>query len=252
MNPITGISLLDWFLGLLNVHGYLLVFGFTVFENLFVIGSFTPGETVVMAAAFLATPAQGSLSLPFVWIVSVVGTTVGSNVSYFLGRKGGKDALIRYGRRFRISEERIAEAEAYFYKHGSKTVFISRFAAGFKNFVPMIAGVSKMELAYFEGWTILGAITYTSLMCAIGYFVGNNFDRALAIARSIGYVGLGVFAIFLFALWYGRRAFFDRKLDQAAEEAEFVRSLVVGADLHESECPEPDQSVDECDAFDEP
>ncbi|MDP2181750.1 MAG: DedA family protein [Actinomycetota bacterium] len=252
MHPITGIAALDWFLGMLDSHGYLLVFGFTIFENLFVIGSFTPGETVVMAAAFLSTPAQGSLSLPLVWIVSVVGTTVGSNISYFIGRRGGEDALLRYGRRFRISEERITEAEAYFYKHGSKTVFISRFAAGFKNFVPMIAGVSKMDLAYFQGWTILGAITYTSLMCAIGYFVGNNFDRALAIARSIGYVGLTIFALFLFALWYGRRAFFDRKLDEAAEEAELVRSLLDGAELHESGCPEPDELAEEDEAFDEP
>ena len=168
MEPITGIALVDWFLSLLNLHGYLLVFGFTIFENLFVIGSFTPGETVVMAAAFMSTPQMGGLNITWVWIVSVIGTVTGSNISYWIGRLGGRDTFLRMGKRFRVKEEHIVAAEEYFYTHGSKTVLFSRFAAGFKNFVPMIAGVSKMHLGYFEGWTVAGAVIYTSLMSAVG------------------------------------------------------------------------------------
>jgi membrane protein DedA with SNARE-associated domain len=111
MEPVTGIAFIDWFLGLLDVAGYPIVFGFTVFENLFVIGGITPGETIVVAAAFLSTPQYGSLQWPLVWLASVVGTVLGSNISYFLGRRGGRDALLRYGSRFHISEKRIADAE---------------------------------------------------------------------------------------------------------------------------------------------
>ncbi len=195
MGPITGVPVLDWFLGLLDVAGYPIVFGATVLENIFVVGALTPGETIVMAAAFLSTPRYGTLSLPAVWLSSVVGTTIGSNISYYLGRKGGRDALLRYGHRFRISEERIAEAEEYFLLHGSKTVLIARFTAGFKNFVPMIAGVSKMGLPWFELYTVLGAMLYTTLMVVLGYFVGENFERALTIASGIGYAGIGVLVV---------------------------------------------------------
>ncbi len=242
LDPITGIVIVDWFLSLLDTWGYLLVFGFTIFENLFVIGSFTPGETVVMAAAFLSTPDKGSLTLSLVWIASVVGTVTGSNISYFLGRRGGRDALMRFGKRFRISAERINEAEAYFCKYGSKTVFMSRFAAGFKNFVPMIAGVSKMHLAYFEAWTLLGAITYTSLMCAIGWFVGENFDRALAISSRIGIVGMVLFAIVIAIALIGRRRFLDRQ--RAAldlEDVEIPEELRIPVD----EAAEDDESGSE-------
>ncbi len=211
IDPITGIALVDWFLSLLNQYGYFLVFGFTVFENLFVVGSFTPGETVVMAAAFLASPAHGELSLTAVWITSVVGTITGSNISYWVGRRGGRETLIKFGRRFRISEERIEEAEQYFFQHGSKTVFMSRFAAGFKNFVPMIAGVSKMRLAYFEGWTVLGAVTYTSIMCAVGYFVGENFDQALRIMQQIGAVGMVLFVAVIIIAMRGRKRLSEKR-----------------------------------------
>ena len=117
-----------------------------------------------MAAAFLSTPGQGSLDIALVWIASFVGTVVGSNITYFMGRRGGRDLLLQDRPALPASTRNaLAAAEEYFFRHGSKTVFLSRFAAGFKNFVPMIAGVSKMHLAYFEGWTFVGAALYTTL-----------------------------------------------------------------------------------------
>lgn len=218
MQPLTGVPIIDWVLGFMDVWGYALVLLFTVFENLFIIGSFTPGETIVMAAAFLSTPENGHLWLPVVWVLSVVGTMIGSNISYWFGRRGGRDGLLRYGRRFKVDEERVAAAEAYFYRHGSKTVFLSRFVAGFKNFVPVIAGVSRMPLAYFQGWTLLGAVAYTSIMCAIGYFVGENFERALQIARDVGFIGLAIIVGVIVALLVGRRRFSARRRDELLDE----------------------------------
>lgn len=245
MDPITGIPLVDWFLGLLDAFGYLLVFGFTIFENLFIIGSITPGETVVMAAAFLSTPDQGSLTLAYVWITSVIGTTVGANISYWFGRIGGRDTVLRIGRRFRVKEEHISAAEEYFYSYGSKTVFLSRFAAGFKNFVPMIAGVSKMHLAYFEGWVLLGAITYTSIMCAVGYFVGENFDRALSIAAQIGYVGMALFLALIAALWWDRRRRSKRRIAELAEDREYVNGAFAAIEAHgDSQTKNPSSEED--------
>ena len=218
MEPVTGVAIIDWVLGLLDVAGYPIVFGITVFENLFVIGGITPGETIVVAAAFLSTPQYGSLQWPLVWLASVLGTVVGSNVSYFLGRKGGRDALIRYGSRFHISEKRIVDAEAYFLVHGSKTVLIGRFTAGFKNFTPMIAGVSRMKVAWFEAYTVLGAMLYSAAMVLIGYFLGENFERALAFAAGLGYAGVVVVVIIVAVLFVARRRRKKRRMIEKALE----------------------------------
>ncbi len=205
MDAVTGIWIVDWFLSMLDQWGYLVTFAATIIENLFVIGSFTPGETIVMAAAFVSS--KGDLMLPAVWFASVFGTATGSNLSYALGRAGGRDALVRYGKRFHIGEDRIHEADRYFNTHGSETVLLARFAAGFKNFVPMMAGASKMHLGWFEFYTFLGAMLYTSIMCAIGYFLGENFDFALKIASRLGYAGSILFLFLILFLLFGGRRF---------------------------------------------
>jgi len=221
--PVTGIAIVDWFLRFLDTWGYLIVFGFTVSENIFVLGSFTPGETVVMAAAFVAS--MGELNVVGVWFASVIGTIVGSNLSYALGRKGGREMLMRFGDRFHISDDRITAAEEYFFKHGSKTVFLARFAAGVKNFVPMIAGVSHMGLFWFELYTLLGAITYTTIGVLIGYFIGENFEQAAAILGNVGFVGLALFVAVIVVLLLGRRRYIRSQTqelvaEELAEEAE--------------------------------
>lgn len=209
--PSTGFPLIDWFLALLDSWGYLLVFGFTIFENLFVIGSVTPGETVVIAASTVA--ANGQLVLAGVWVASVVGTVLGSNVSYWAGRWAGLDAVkafagriaaTRIGRIMRIDAAALDEVRDHFHTVGAKTVLISRFAIGAKNFVPAMAGATNMPVFWFELYTAIGAVLYTSMMCLIGWFLGENLDLALRVASGIGYVGLGLMLLFLLAIWYGR------------------------------------------------
>jgi membrane-associated protein len=212
--PTTGIGPVDWFLALLDAWGYLIVWFFTVFENLFIVGSFTPGETVVIAAAAVA--ANGGLFLAGVWIASVVGTIMGSNFTYFLGRRAGLLGVravaarlsdTRIGRLFKLQEEAVDELYDHFHKDGAKTVLISRFAIGAKNMVPAVAGATRMPFVWFQAYTVLGAVVYTTLMCAIGWILGENLERAVRVASGIGYAGLAVFAGFIFMLWYGRRRY---------------------------------------------
>lgn len=228
MIPQTGIAILDWFIAAMDSWGYLIVFGFTVFENLFVVGSLTPGETVVIIAALLAE--RDMLMLPIVWLASLVGTVTGSNISYWLGRRAGMNGVrsfvgrvaeSRPGRLMRIDDEGVDDVYEHFHTQGAKTVFLSRFAIGAKNFVPAIAGATKMPVFWFEAYTVFGAIVYTSLMCGIGWFLGENLDYALRIVSNITYAGLVVFLLFLFSAIYAQRRFKARRAaERAAAEAD--------------------------------
>jgi len=210
------------------------VFGFTIFENLFVIGSFVPGETVVMAAGFVS--AGGHLNPWLVGISSMVGTLTGSNISYWFGRRGGRAALIRWGGKF-FDEERILAAEEYFELHGNKTVLVSRFAAGFKNFVPVIAGVSHMRVWIFELYTFVGALMYTTLMVMLGRIFADNFDRAITIARDITWFGLFVLVVMVGVVLWGRHRYIERKVELLAEQAAMDE-----ADEARADAPDGDRS----------
>lgn len=255
MIPSTGNPIIDWILGLLVAYGYLIVLGITIFENLFVIGSLTPGETVVMAAAFVA--AGGGLSLPLVWTASVLGTTIGSNLSYWFGHARGRAALdalglrvegTRVGRLVGIHRGSMAEAEEYFVRYGSKTIFISRFAWGLKNFMPVVAGASRMRLFWFELWTLLGAVTYTSVMCAIGWFLGKSFERAMSVAGGIAWVGFAIAGVILGTLVVVRIR--STRKAQREAEAQAARLAFEGATLDDSVVHE--QIDPAADGLDEP
>lgn len=209
--PQTGIPVIDWFLAALDAWGYLIVFGFTILENLFVVGSLTPGETIVIAAALVAS--RGGLVIAGVWIASFVGTVTGANISYQLGRRAGLEGVRAFverlaatwvGKVFRIDASGLDEIQKHFDDHGSKTVLISRFAIGAKNFVPAMAGASCMKVFWFELYTVVGAILYTTAMCLIGWFLGTNIELALRVASGIGYAGLAILALFMVVLWAAR------------------------------------------------
>jgi membrane protein DedA with SNARE-associated domain len=222
--PQTGIAVIDWFLAALESWGYLIVFGFTIFENLFVVGSFTPGETVVIAGALVAS--QDSLAIGGVWLASVAGTILGSNISYWLGRRAGlssvkafteRIAATRIGRIFRIDAEGLEEVHEHFHTQGAKTVLISRFAIGAKNFVPAVAGATEMPVFWYELYTVLGAMLYTTIMCSIGWFLGANLDLALTVASGVGYVGLAIMALFVGGILVARNRIKARR-DKRDEE----------------------------------
>lgn len=222
----TGIPVLDWFLSLLDAWGYLVVFAFTVFENLFVLGSLTPGETVVIAASFVA--ARGLLSITGVWFASVFGTFVGSNISYWLGRRAGMDSVrgfvcrassTRVGRLLRIDDSGLDDVREHFHTDGAKTVLLSRFAVGAKNFVPAVAGATRMPVFWFELYVLIGAIAYTSLMCVIGWFVGNNLDYALEIVQNVTLAGLVIFLLFIGSAIYARRRLKRRRARRLSAES---------------------------------
>ncbi len=225
MVPETGIAIVDSFLALLGQSGYLVVFAATVSENVFVVGSLTPGEMVVIASSFVAS--AGGLKLWLVWGASVLGTVAGSNLSYLLGRKAGIEnvralaervAATRIGRILRIDPAGIDEVQEHFDVDGSKTVFFSRFATGAKNFVPAMAGAVRMPVFWFEFHTLLGAITQSTLMCVIGWFVGENMDRALRVATGASWVGFAVFVSFVLGVWLTRKRVKARRAAQALAE----------------------------------
>ncbi|HEY3317905.1 MAG TPA: DedA family protein [Coriobacteriia bacterium] len=195
--PVTGIHVVDLLFGLLAQHAYLIAFAFAVVENVFVVGSFSFGETALLAAGFVASlsPTDRVAPLPLFAVV-FLGEVLGSNVSYFIGLRGGRPLLERFGPRL---ARRIGDAEAYFERRGSATILLGRFAPGIKNFVFTIAGVSRMRLAVFEAYSVAGALAYSAAVIALGYFFGSNFQGLLKAVHGAGYAAL--FLVVALAAW---------------------------------------------------
>ncbi len=197
-------SVLQWLLYWFQLYGYYVVFVALLAENTVVLGLIIPGETVLLAASFLA--AQGELSLPAVMAVGWSGAVCGNNIGYLIGRHGGRPFLERYGRYFLISPERLAAAERYFDSHGPRTVFVGRFAAGVRVFISMLAGASHMDYRKFLLYTLASVTIWTLALTLLGYFFGYNWPLLQRILKQLGWGALILLtAAVALAVWRKRR-----------------------------------------------
>jgi len=183
----------------ISKYGYIFVFLAVALENGAFIGLLIPGETILLTASFVAS--MGILNIYVLIPVVIIGAFLGDNFAYFLGKKGGRPVLVKYGPKIRISEEKLKKAENFYEKHGAKTVIIGRWTAFLRTFTAFLAGVNGMNYPKFFLYNAIGAITWGLGNCLFGYYFGKNMDLILSIIHKIGWVTLAII-IFMILLWY--------------------------------------------------
>jgi membrane protein DedA with SNARE-associated domain len=159
-----------------------------------------PGETVLLFASFLAYSEQ-SLHLPYIILIGIVACTVGDNIGYAIGRRGGRPLLERYQRFFRIRNETIAKGERLFGKYGSVTVLFARFVFGLRIIAGPLAGVLQMPWRQFAVFNFLGAIIWVTVISCVGYFVGTEWTELLRVMKHINTGVLIVAALVVAVIW---------------------------------------------------
>jgi len=196
-------GLINTVLGALTSMGYP---GIAAIVGLESAGLPLPGETTLLAASYLA--ATGHLSLPLVIASATLGAVVGDSVGYFVGRKGGRRFLERYGRYVGITHKKLAKADGHFVRHGGKTVFFGRFVAVLRILAGPLAGASNMPYRRFLAANIAGAVAWASTMGTLGFFFGKPVAAFLSQLGIWALVALAVFLILRFVLgrrWSNRR-----------------------------------------------
>lgn len=187
-----------------SLYGYYLVFFGVMLENSALLGLVVPGETLLIIAAFYA--AQNNLQIEYVIAVAFVGAVIGDNLGYWIGRRGGRAFLEKYGRWVFISERRIQAVQRYYQKHGGKTVLIARFTAFLRALAAITAGISHMEYRLFFLYDLAGAVVWAIGISLLGYFFGQNWRLLDTLINRIGW---GIFillvVIIVGAVVYRRR-----------------------------------------------
>lgn len=194
-------GLANMVLGALASAGYL---GIAAIVGLESAGLPLPGETTLLAASYLAS--TGQLSLPLVIGAAALGAVVGDSVGYFVGRKGGRRFLERYGRYVGITPGKLEKADGYFARHGGKTVFFGRFVAVLRILAGPLAGASNMPYGRFLAANVAGAVVWAAAMGTLGFFFGKPVTAFLGHLGIWALVALAAFLALRFALkrWRSR------------------------------------------------
>jgi undecaprenyl-diphosphatase len=152
------------------------------------VGLLAPGETFILVGGLVA--GQGQISvvalIAIVWTAAVAGDVT----SFVLGRRLGRDFMLRHGARVKITPERIEQVERFYGRHGGKAVFLGRFVGLIRAISPFVAGSSGMSLRRFLPYDVLGAGIWGGGLCVLGYVFWQSFDKVATYA-SRGLLALG-------------------------------------------------------------
>ncbi len=172
----------EWLLDLFARYGYAVVFAGVLLENA---GVPVPGETVLLAGAALAH--FGRLSLLTVVLTAIVGATVGDNLGFLVGRRGGRTLAERHGWKIGLTAARLKQFDRFFERYGAQTVFIARFVTGLRVFGAILAGGSGLPWRTFLFYNLAGATVWSAAVGTAGYFLAYSW---LTLERWIGRSGV--------------------------------------------------------------
>ena len=183
--------------------GYAAIFVLSVLQSCCVP---TSSELTMGFAGFFA--AGGHLSLPGAIAVGAGGELVGAYIAYFVGRVGGRPFVERYGKYILVSHRDLDRAEAWYDRHGTWGVLVSRLLPVIRNFVAVPAGIAEVPLVRFGVLTAVGSIVWDGAMALIGYELSGSYTKIMHGFSDAGYV-LGALAVIAlaFVIWHRYRSF---------------------------------------------
>jgi membrane protein DedA with SNARE-associated domain len=172
---------------LIKVHGPWIIAVVVALESA---GVPLPGETILVAAALLATTNQ--IDIAIIVAAAATGAIVGDGIGYTVGRRFGTPFLRKYGRYIRLDENRLLIGRYLFFRYGNAVVFLGRFVAVLRMFAALLAGANSMPAGRFFFFNVTGGICWACLFGFGAYAVGTEMFR---VSKALGLVSLGLFIV---------------------------------------------------------
>ena len=132
-----------------------------------------PSELIMPFSGYLVY--LGRFNLFMVAIVGMVGCNVGSAFGYWIGAKGGRPFVERYGKWVLMSHHDLDRMVWFFQKYGSIAVLLARMLPVVQTFISIPAGIARMPRLRFHIYTSLGSITWYTCLTYAGMKLGEKW-----------------------------------------------------------------------------
>src|ERR1700733_8943750 len=160
--------------------GYALLAGVVFAETGLLVGLFLPGDSLLFTVGVVC--GAGELNIVSVCALLTVMSIIGDQSGYFIGYRTGpaifkrKDSLL-------FKQEYVHRTQAFYEKHGGKTLIYAKFVPIVRTFAPFMAGVGQMRYSRFLGFNVVGGVLWVLSATLAGYFLGGyapvrrNFEK---------------------------------------------------------------------------
>lgn len=176
---------------LLEAIGYLGIFAIIFAESGLLIGFFLPGDSLLFTAGFLAS--QGIFNILWLAGLCFLAAVLGDSVGYAFGHRVGRRIFTREDSII-FHKHNLQRAQAFYDRHGGKTIILARFLPVVRTFAPILAGVGSMPYQRFLWYNVVGGALWAMGLTVLGYYLGSaipDVDQYL-LPVVIGIIALSV------------------------------------------------------------
>ena len=166
---------------------YAILFLIVFCETGLVVTPFLQGDSLLFAAGAFA--GLGDLNPWLLFLLLTVAAIIGDTLNYWIGSWIGPRAFsgtIRF-----LKREHLEKTQAFYNRHGGKTIILARFIPIVRTFAPFVAGVGTMNYPRFLAYNVVGAISWVGLFVLGGYLFGN----LPAVRENFTLVIMGIVAV---------------------------------------------------------
>jgi membrane protein DedA with SNARE-associated domain len=158
-----------------------------------------PSELIMPFAGFLIV--TGQFDPVWVIVASSLGSIAGSLLSYGMGTLG-EPVVLRYGRYLLLNKHHLEWTELFFFRHGGKTIFISRFIPVVRHLISIPAGLARMALIPFILFTVAGATLWNGFLTYLGMRLKENWWVIQRYTHILDYfVVAGLLGVVVYLVW---------------------------------------------------
>ena len=168
-----------------------------------------PSEIIMPLAGYALAHTQAQLIL--LATVASLASNLGSIPAYWVGARGGRPMVERYGSFLLLSRRDLALVDRFFDRFGSITVLIGRMLPIVRTFIAFPAGVAKMNQFRFHLYTFLGSWPWCYVLAYVGMRLGASWNTDPRFKAIFDRFHLGVEAVlavlivlFLWTHWKNR------------------------------------------------
>lgn len=141
-------------------------------ETGLVVFAFLPGDSLLFAAGGLSAQMSHELDVRLLFLLLAVASILGNKINYLIGRYCG-EILLKPRRFMLFNRDQVDKANAFYNRHGGKTIIFARFIPVIRTFVPFVAGMSRMNMRLFAFYNVISAFIWIGSLLSAGYWFGS-------------------------------------------------------------------------------
>jgi len=179
-------------------YSYLLLMGIVFVETGLLFGFVLPGDSLLFTIGVVT--GAGQLDVALIIVLLILSCLIGDFCGYLLGKRAGPAIFNRPDSRF-FKQEHLRRTQAFYEKHGGKTIIYAKFVPIIRTFAPFIAGVAEMPYRRFLPFDAVGAAVWVPSMTMLGYYLGGiplvrrHFEKFVLLVVLVSVLPVAVHAL---------------------------------------------------------